>query len=94
MLLLSGCGYTVASRHENFIDLLNSNIGKNINEIPSVHFPQGKNMIDSKVLPNGNIENKYNYKGTCRYYYVIDPKTHKIISARFEGKDEDCSANY
>ncbi|MCL2761517.1 MAG: hypothetical protein FWD70_07730 [Desulfuromonadales bacterium] len=52
-----------------------------------------KTFIDSKELPNGNIENKYKYRRTCVYFYEIDPKTHIIVGARFEGKDTDCVSN-
>ncbi|MCL2761516.1 MAG: hypothetical protein FWD70_07725 [Desulfuromonadales bacterium] len=91
--ILSGCVFWAGSPHDNFVEILNSKIGKNIDEIPYFQLPDKENIIDSKVLPNGNIENKYKYYKTCIYFYEIDPKTRIIVGARFEGKDTDCYVN-
>ncbi len=93
MLLISGCAFFAASPHDNFIGHLNLQIGHNIDNVPYYQIPHKEDIIDSKVLPNGNIENKYLYRGTCRYHYEIDPKTRIIVGARFEGLDTDCSIN-
>ena len=92
-LFISGCAFFAASPHDNFIAHLNSQIGKNIDEVPYYQIPHREDMINSKNLPNGNIENEYKYRGTCRYFYEINPVTHKIVGARFEGNDKDCSIN-
>jgi hypothetical protein len=39
---------------------------------------------------NGNIENEYRFRGTCRYFYEIEPKTGRIVGWRFEGSERDC----
>lgn len=90
-LLLYGCAGITA--HENFIDHLRNEIGKSIDGAPSYSWRNEKGLIDSKILANGNIENKYKYRGTCVYYFEIDPKTRKIVSFRFEGKETDCEVN-
>ncbi|WP_022665051.1 hypothetical protein [Desulfospira joergensenii] len=88
---LAGCSNI--SPHDNFKEHIYGQIGKILNEIPPYQAPNEKNLISSKLLPNGNIENKYKYKGTCRYMFEIDPKTQKIIAARFEGEKTDCVIN-
>jgi hypothetical protein len=47
-------------------------------------------VFNSKTLFNGNIENQYRYRGTCRYFFEVDPKTRKIVGWRFEGSERDC----
>jgi len=91
--LISGCVFFAGSPHDNFIGHLNYQIGNNIDEVPYYQIPHREDLINSKKLPNGNIENKYKYRGTCRYFYEINPETRKIVSSRFEGDDKDCSIN-
>src|SRR6266567_6504304 len=93
ILLLAGCVFFAPSPHENFIGHLNLAIGKDIDTIPPFWLPHEGDLLDSKILPNGNIENRYQYRGTCKYYYEINTKSRKIVAARFEGKDSDCSIN-
>ncbi len=89
---MSGC-YTL-NPHENFKAHLYQTVGQSLDEIPSYQWPFEKDLIDSKVLPNGNIENKYkHYRENCFYIFEIDPKTRKIVGARFEGKETDCVIN-
>ena len=85
-LIVSGC----VSRHETFKEILRDNIGDNVDNIPPYALGRITALIDSKVLPNGNIENKYKYGGTCIYFFEIDPKTRIIVGVRFEGKERDC----
>ncbi len=79
--------------HENFKAHLYQKIGMRLDDIPSYWWPYEEDKVDTKVLPNGNIENKYKYRGTCFYIYEIDPKTRKIVGARFEGSEKDCVVN-
>ena len=92
-LMLSGCAFFAGSPHQNFVDHLNAMIGKSIDDTPSYQWPHPEDLIESRILPNGNMENKYKYRGTCRYIFEIDQKTRKIVGARYEGKDTDCYIN-
>lgn len=90
-LVASGCpGLTP---HENFKSHLRGEIGEIVDNAPSYSWRNEKDKIDSRVLPNGNIENKYKYRGSCVYYFEITPKTRKIVGARFEGSEKDCVVN-
>ena len=79
--------------HENFMDSLKNAIGRSLDNKPSYLWPHEEDLIDSKTLPNGNIENRYKYLRTCKYIFEIDPKTRTIVAARFEGKESDCVIN-
>lgn len=86
-------GCSVLSPHENFKSILHSNVGRSLDEIPPTQFPHEKDIISTKKLPNGNIENRYKYRVSCVYIYEIDPKTRRIVGASFEGKETDCVIN-
>lgn len=91
--MVGGCAFFAVSPHQNFVDHLNATVGKNIDEIPPYQLPHSENLIDSKLLKNGNTENTYKYRGTCRYILEVDSQSRKIVSATYEGKDEDCYIN-
>jgi hypothetical protein len=102
VLLLTGCFIGLPDPHENFIEILHSQIGHKWNEMPSYQFPSEEHLISSRALPNGNIEKRYKRhkrtwgfgeKGTCIQIYEIDPKTDIIVDAGFEGKKTDCVIN-
>jgi hypothetical protein len=88
ILLLLGC--SAVTPHENFRDHINGEIGKSTDNAPDYSFRHEKKVINSKSLPNGNIEKEYKYLRSCRYFFEINPKTHIIVGARFEGKESDC----
>ena len=77
--------------HENFKEHMESNIGSSIDkpQEPGVAIP--KYLLNSTALPNGNIENGYQYRGTCRYFFEFDPNTRIILGWRFEGSKTDCA---
>lgn len=91
IIIFLGC--TSLSPHENFKAHLYQKIGKSIDEIPPYWWPYEEDLIGTQVLQNGNIENKYKYRGTCVYIYEVDPKTRKVVGASFEGKESDCVVN-
>ena len=71
---ISGCAFFAGvTPHENFKNHIYSEIGKSIDNAPSYSWRHEKDLLESKVLPNGNIENKYRYLRTCVYYFEIDP---------------------
>lgn len=75
--------------HENFVDLINGFIGKNIDSIP--YYQLAKSPLETKVLKNGNIENKYMSGKSCFYYLEVDGISHVVMSVRYEGGGRDCS---
>jgi hypothetical protein len=80
------------SPHENFLQGLHSKIGQNIDSL-SPYWTHQEDLIDTTRLPNGDVEYRYKYFGTCRYIFEVNPSTHIIVGARFEGKDSDCVIN-
>jgi hypothetical protein len=91
ILLLLGC--STINPHENFRDSLYGAIGRSIDNVPSYLWPDEKALVSSRLLPNGNMENKYKHLRSCRYIFEIDPKTRRIVGARFEGSETDCVIN-
>jgi hypothetical protein len=79
--------------HENFIMTMKVDIGKNLDNPALSGWMQPARLIDYKTLPNGDIEYAYRFRGNCRYFYEVDPKTRKIIGWRFEGSERDCIIN-
>jgi len=85
---LSAC--SAVTPHENFKNFLRNNLGKSVDDPSSdvARYPQL--LVGSQVLPNGNIENQYRWRGACRYFLEIDQQTRKIVGWRFEGSERDC----
>lgn len=88
---LIGC--STISPQENFKEHIYGEIGRSIDNAPSYSWRSETHLVSSSILPNGNIENKYRYRKTCIYYFEIDSKTRRIVSARYEGNEADCSVN-
>jgi hypothetical protein len=88
MLVLSSC--SALTPHENFRAHMESNVGSSIDKPrePGVALP--RYLLGSKTLLNGNIENEYRDRGTCRYYFEYNPLTRIIVNWRFEGSEKDC----
>ncbi len=86
---LAGC----VTAHQNFIDTMNFNIGKNIDELEPHEYGAKHKIIGTLVLPNGNIEYQYNAKTTqieCKYVYEVNPINRRILSWRINGDDKGC----
>jgi hypothetical protein len=82
--VIPGC--TLPTPKENFANFKNAEIGRPIDQL------YGK-LMDSRRLPNGNLENKYDYStrhGRCVYFREIDRKTGRVIGWRTEGDDSGC----
>lgn len=92
-MVMEGC--VTASPHEIFKDALYGRhpwpprIGQDI-DMPAIAFPNPKALINTNQLSNGNLEMEYRWLRSCRYFYEVDPKTRKIVGARFEGNEDDC----
>lgn len=92
LLLPSLASCSSVTPHENFRGHMSHNVGKSIDD-PNTNWVIPKYLIDSKTLPNGNIENGYRFRGTCRYFFEFDPNTRRIVGWRFEGSEGDCIIN-
>ena len=76
--------------HENYWGLMNANVGSKIDKPFAAGSANPNFLMESRRLPNGNIENKYKYIRSCRTFFEFDPKTRIIVGWRFEGKTSDC----
>lgn len=88
MFMVSSC--SALSPHENFKGHMSGNVGKKIGG-PSTLWVKPDRYIGAKQLPNGNTENEYKLRGTCRYFFEFEPETHIIVGWRFAGSEQDCA---
>lgn len=97
--ILAGC-YSVTPR-QNFINMMNAEVGKRVADLRPYLYPPESMLISSTALPNGNVEKRYkppplgSDRRVCIHIYEIDPKTDVIIRAEGEGAqntDTDCVA--
>jgi hypothetical protein len=82
--VVAGC--TLPTPKENFANFMNAEIGRPIDQLHD-------KLMDSRRLPNGNVESKYDYSnrhGRCVYFREIDRKTGRVIGWRTEGDDSGC----
>lgn len=85
---LAGC--SSVTPHQNFSKTMRLDIGKSVDDPTLSGWMQSQRLIGHQTLPNGNVENAYRFRGTCRYFYEINPKTRIIVGWRFEGSERDC----
>lgn len=76
--------------HENFKSLMAHNVSSSIDSPNVVGSTLSKYLMESKSLPNGNIENKYSGRGTCRTFFEFNPETRIIVGWHYEGTEQDC----
>ena len=79
--------------HDNFKRALYETVGHSMDNVPPYEWPHKEDFIDTTPLPNGHVAYRYQYLRSCRYIFEVDPATHLIVGARFEGKDTDCVIN-
>ena len=89
---LVGAGCSSITPHDNFKQILDNSIGQSISNARG-GWPDKEGLIDTTPLPNGHVEYRYKYLRSCRYMFEVNPATHLIVGARFEGKDTDCVIN-
>jgi len=80
----------------NFSEMMNARIGDSLDPSQSHQFGYKDDLLESTLLPNGNLENKYFWEhplGTCTYVFEINPKTNIILAWRIEGNPEGCRVN-
>ena len=68
---------------------MSHNIGKNIDD-SRTNWVRSELLIESTVLPSGNIENNYRFRNSCQYYFEIEPESRIIVGWRDEGREADC----
>ena len=74
---------TVAS-HEAFISRHDNRIGRNFDKL--FHYRNSMtHYVDSRFLPNGNVEYGFIWGEKCRVYYEVNPETRIIIDWRWKG---------
>jgi hypothetical protein len=69
---------------------MNHNVGSTIDSPRVGGSTSPRHLSDTKQLPNGNSENKYEYRGTCFTYFEFNPETKIIVGWHSEGTDQDC----
>lgn len=80
----------IMSPHANFRAHLSSEVGRAVDGPNRAVWAVDERLQRSSVLPNGNMENEYKYRGTCRYFFEYDPETRVIVRWRFTGDKKDC----
>ena len=79
--------------HENFIDIMQHDVGKRIDDpyLTRTQYPDRR--VASRALPDGNTEEEFKAgEGLkCRVFFEIDNKTQKIVGWRYEGSDDICA---
>ena len=88
VLASCSCG-SFSSPHENFKSHMSHNINKRIDD-PNTNWVRPEYLIGARMLANGNIENQYQWRGSCMYFFEFEVNTKKIVSWRFEGSEKDC----
>ena len=86
ILMLSSC--SALTPHENFKAHMTNDVGQSIDDPQT--WARSDRYIASKTLQNGNIENEYKFRGTCRYFFEFNPESRLVVNWRFEGSVRDC----
>ncbi len=89
LLLMSLFGCVNYDPHLNFKKVVSGHVGKSMSS--SSTFLSNDYLLNSKGLSNKNIENEYQYHGTCRYYYEYDSKSKIIVGWRYTGQKNHCT---
>lgn len=79
--------------HQNFINIMQGNVGRSLDD-PYIYLNRNRNLyVTSKVLPNGNVEQEFDGgRGpTCKVFFEIDKTERKVVGWRYEGSGEDCA---
>jgi hypothetical protein len=98
VLVASGCGNWGGERydphfwHQNFLNALNSQVGRKYESARRGSWANPVDLISSVKLPNGNTAYKYPYQNPslCNYTFEVDSKTDIIIAVTWEGEEKHC----
>ncbi len=87
---LASCAVSCTEPHEMYKQSMSSNVGRSIEKVRMWLDNTPERLVGSRNLQNGNIENEYRYRRSCRTFFEFDPNTRIIVRWRFEGLKEDC----
>jgi hypothetical protein len=76
--------------HQNFVEIVSKNVGKSVGE-DQRHGMAPERFVQSKTLSNGVLEREYEFRGSCRLFFSVDPSTNIVVSWRYEGSNMDCA---
>lgn len=79
LMLLSLPSCSSVTPHENFKAHMDSNVGSSIDKPRESGVALAKYLLGSRILSNGNMENEYQDRGTCRYFFEFNPRTRIIV---------------
>lgn len=84
-------GCTTVSPHENFKNVMRAKLGRNANDPDLIrsNFTNLRYLISRTALPDGNVELKFDGRGTCRKIFEVN-EAGTIVAWRFEGSEADC----
>lgn len=88
-LLGTACMSSV-SPHDNFNAHMQNNVGKALDD-PTTNWIRPEVLVATKELANGNFENEYRFRGTCRYFFEYERQSRRIVAWRSEGNAQDCA---
>ena len=89
LTLASACA-TTETAHQNFVNIMNYKVGTDADSLSNTIWRDPAARISLRTLPNGNIEEGYRQRQSCRYYFEIDSRTRKIVGWRYEGAFDEC----
>src|SRR6266496_2986853 len=75
-----------ASGHDNFVNGMQAEVGKDIDNPYLTRNQYPTRRAASRVLPNGNTEEEFHtgWPG-CKVFFEIDNQARKIVGWRYEG---------
>lgn len=84
---------TSLTPHENFKAHMAKDVGRRIDDPRWEIHADPDRLVESRELPNGNVENEYRWYRECRYFFEYERQTRKIVSWRYQGSADDCKIN-
>ena len=77
---------------EAFKRVMERQVGKQTDDPDFYPVYYGLRQVDSKTLPNGNVEDEYRAgrKGECRLVFETTPGARRVVGWRIEGPTGDC----
>jgi hypothetical protein len=95
---VAGCGnwggesYDPHFWHQNFLNTLNSQVGRKYDVVRRGSWANSTDLISSVTLSNGNVAYKYPYQNPslCSYTFEVDPKTDVIVAVTWQGEEKHC----
>lgn len=94
---IAGC-ITFQNPHDNFVEIMNSLIGKEAVGRKTFEYGYLGNSIERNVLENGNTEYVYDHTHRwdtikCLYALEVDTRTWKFVGWRYLSDPKACYSN-